>query len=184
MNRTNVKWSNTSFTNVDCDAKGTYVDAFYTEFSLHDSVDLLYLGSISHSNIILAGRCHIKNGYCNYSALHQCTTWGTSASDSKNVSSTLQLDIPVNYDTHKYFLKFPMDLLTTYASTTKPYIEFTVVKPLILRLRKLVVGTLLPESFQINTFRRTFIVPLTFLPPMSHMLSEVPPPLNPWKSPS
>ena len=61
VNRTTGRRSAPYFTISKCDAKGTYVDAFSVSFSLHDSVEFLYRGIISHSHIILSGCCHITD---------------------------------------------------------------------------------------------------------------------------
>ena len=113
-----------SVTNSWSSVKDTSVDAFSKLFYLHDSVDLLYCDSISHSRIIPNGQCHIINWYCKKLAHHLCTTWVILASDSNNFLSPLQLDITVNSATHKYFLIFPMSHLTAADSPTKPFLGF------------------------------------------------------------
>ena len=81
VNRSTVWWSTPSFTIDGRASKETSVDTVYTSLFLHAYVDFLYCDSMSHSHIILAGRCHITNRYCSSSARHLCTTWGTLASD-------------------------------------------------------------------------------------------------------
>ena len=77
-----------SITISECADKKKYVDALSTSLLLHNSMALLYPNSMSNYNIILAGRHHNTNWYCNSSSCHLCTTWGTLASDSKNFQST------------------------------------------------------------------------------------------------
>ena len=125
LNRTTGRCSVPSFTNADFAANETSFYAFSTSFSLHDYVAFLYCDSISHSHIILSGRCHISNCYYNNSASHLCTTWGTLASYSNIFCSTLKSDITVNYATHKDFLKLPMTHLNAADSPTKLCIEFS-----------------------------------------------------------
>ena len=74
VNISTGRWSALYFIIAECSANDTSVDEFYTSFSLHDSMDFMQRDSISHSHIILAGRCHITNGYCNNLARHLCTT--------------------------------------------------------------------------------------------------------------
>ena len=62
-NRTTGSWSNPYFTNSECAAKGTFIDEVSISLSLHASVAFLYCENISHSHIIPAGWCHIKNWY-------------------------------------------------------------------------------------------------------------------------
>ena len=73
VNRTTVWWSAIYFIIFECTSKDTSVDAFSASFSLHYSVDLLHCDIMSHSHIILAGRCHINNCYCNNLDRHLCT---------------------------------------------------------------------------------------------------------------
>ena len=47
------------------------------------------------------------------------------ASDSNNFINPLQSDSTMNYDIHKYFLKFPMAHLTTGASPKKICLDFS-----------------------------------------------------------
>ena len=58
VNITTDRWSASSFTIYECDSKKTSVDTLSTSLLLHNSVALLYCGSMSHSHIILAGICH------------------------------------------------------------------------------------------------------------------------------
>ena len=74
----------------------------------------------------------------------------------------LQYDSTMSYAPHKYFLKFIMAHLTAYNCTKTYILNSKVVTPLILRWKKLVVGVLLPGTFQICTFQCPFLVPLTF----------------------
>ena len=124
-NKTTGWWSATYFTMAECATKDTSVDELSTSFYTHDSVALFYRERMSHSYIILAGRCHITNWYCNNSVRHLCTTWGTLASDSKNFCSPLQDDSNVNYDPHNYFLNFPMDHLNADTYPTKLCLDFS-----------------------------------------------------------
>ena len=124
VNRTTGWWSAPSFTIDGCACKETSGDAIYTSLLLHDSGALLYCDSISHYHIILAGCYHITNWYWKNSSRHLCTIWGTLASDSKNVFSPLKSDTTVNYDTHKYFLNFPMAHLTASTSPKNPCVDF------------------------------------------------------------
>ena len=80
VNGANVWWYISLIASYGCADKNIYVDAFFTSFSLHNSVALVYSYSIPHYNIIIAGRCHITNWYCNNSACHMCTTCVTLAS--------------------------------------------------------------------------------------------------------
>ena len=85
VHRTTGRWYYASFTNSECDAKDTYVDALSTPFSLQNSMALFYSEITLNPHIILYGRCHITNWYCNNYALrmYTYTTWGTLASGSK-----------------------------------------------------------------------------------------------------
>ena len=125
VNRTTGLCYAPSFTISECAAKENYEDAFSTSLLLHNSVALLYCGSISHPHIIFSGRCHIKNRYHNSSDHHMCTPWVTSASDLNNFCSPLQSDSTVNYDPQKYFLNFPMAYLTVSCYPTKICLDFS-----------------------------------------------------------
>ena len=65
------------------------------------------------------------NWYCNSLDRHLCTTWGTLASDSKNLFSPLKSDSTVNYDPQKYFLNFPAAHLNAATSPTKICLDFS-----------------------------------------------------------
>ena len=109
VNRTTDRWSAIYFIITECAANDTSFDSLSTSLSLHDYVDLLYRENISHSHIILFGRCHITNWYRNHitnwyrnnSACYLCTMCGTLASDQKNFCSPLQYDSTVNSNAHK-----------------------------------------------------------------------------------
>ena len=80
VNRTTGWWYDPYFTISGCANKETFVDAFSTSLFLHNSLVLLYRDRMSYSDIILSGQWHITNWYCNSSARHLCTKWGTLAS--------------------------------------------------------------------------------------------------------
>ena len=115
VNRTTGRCSAPYFNNHGCADKYTYVDSFSTSLSIHDSAALLYCKIISHSHIILAGRCHITNWHCNNYYHCMCATWGILASDSNYFCILLQLYITVNSSNHKFFINFPLYQLTTTA---------------------------------------------------------------------
>ena len=125
LNITTGWWYAPSFTSSGRASKESSVGALSTSLFLHDYVALLYHESMSYSHIILSSWYHITNWYCNSSACHLCTTWGTLASDSNIFCSPLKSDSTVNYDPHKYFLDFSMAHLTTAASLTKLFLDFS-----------------------------------------------------------
>ena len=88
VNSTTVWWYFNLVSISGCVDKDIYVGEFSTSLSLRNSVELLYCYSISHSHIIIAVRCHIKNWCCTNLAWHMCTTCGTLASHSKILKST------------------------------------------------------------------------------------------------
>ena len=137
VNRTTGWISALYFTIYECAAKDTSVDAFSASLSLHNYVDFLYHDSISHSHIILAGRCHITNLYWNNLARHMCTTWGTLASDSKSFCIPLQSDSTISSDPHKYILNFSMDQLTVDASPTNLCLDFSSGKTVDLKIKEI-----------------------------------------------
>ena len=83
VSRTTGRWSARYLNNYKCAAKYYSVDEFYTSFYLHNSVAFFYCDSISHSQIIISGLCHITNWYCNNSARQLRTTWGILAYELK-----------------------------------------------------------------------------------------------------
>ena len=78
------------------------------------------------------------------------------------------------------FLTFLWTTLLYFILIQSYVLTFPVATPFILRRNKLVVGACLPGTFQIHTFHRPFLVPLTFLLLMRHLIEEAPPPLHPW----
>ena len=88
----------------------------------------------------------------------------------------------MNSSPYKYFLNFPMFHLTAAPYPTKLCIDFSSGDTVDLDMKKLAVGTLIPETCKIHTFHRLFLVPMTFLPPLSNMLANAPLPFHPWTS--
>ena len=117
-------------------SKETFVDALSTSLLLHNSVALLYRDRILHSHIIIPGRWHITNWYCNSFSCHLCTTWGKFASDSKKIFSPLQSDSTMNSDPHNYFLNFTIAQLTVAASPTKTCLDFSSGNNVDLEMKK------------------------------------------------
>ena len=101
VDRTTGRWYGHLFTINVWAANDNYFNSFSAQLSLHDFLALLYCDSISRSKLCFASCCHITNWYCNNSARHLCTTWGTLASDLGIFWSLIKYGSTVNSVTHK-----------------------------------------------------------------------------------
>ena len=183
VNSTTVILSATSITNSECAAKDASVDVFSTSFSFHNYVALFYCDSISHSHIILSGRCHITNWYCNNFSFHPCNMWGTLDSDLENFSSPLQWDSTMNYALPNYYLNFTLAHLTVATSSKKQCLDFSSGDTVDIEMKEIGLRRIPSRDLSNSHFSPTFLVPITFFPPLIHIISEAPPPFHPWTSP-